>query len=262
MWHDNHVQKKQQQKDALEKHFQQLETSAIKPISNIMRRITNSEGTLWEKGEIVFSNPTYRWPTKTFEQGEFLNFKPHFPNQTDTIMKLMTEIDKHNEEVKLFRDKLTELITTKTKIPIKAVKTAEERPSIEAAVPTYLQQTLYNLTAIGLHEEAKATNYHDFRQAEIKRMTDTYWRLYTPGTLYASVTTKEEANLCKDALVELMNSEKLLIKMCAIYIDAKHLEEESRSLANLLDFICDQHDQYGKLLKREKGCAICKVIFE
>lgn len=249
--YENHREKKRIRNESLKNHFKQLEISAIKPISKIMGRITNSEGTLWERGESSSYNPRYYWPTKDFGLGEFSNFKLHFPSQADAVTKLTNEIDKHNEDCQSFTNKLKELIEEKTGL---AVRKGNERPFMHEHVPTYLQQTLHQLVKSG-------SPIHDFRQATIEREGD-FWRVRTVSTIYAEATTEQEGNSFKNGLTELMESTSLLKEMTEIYLEAQRLEKESRSLASLLDFICDQHDRYGKLLKREEDCPICKVIFE
>jgi hypothetical protein len=130
-------------------------------------------------------------------------------------------------------------------------------------VPIYLHQTLYHLAVKELVGNERGTTYYDFRKAKIERRKDAWWiTTEEPGAVYAKVTTEEEANSFKNGITELMESTSLLKEMTEIYLEAQRLENESRSLASLLDFICDQHDKYGTLLKRKKECPVCKVIFD
>jgi hypothetical protein len=268
--YDKRREKQRVQSQGLKNHFKQLETSVIKPISEMLGQITDSEGTLWQSTEGSFRNPKYYWPTKDFKEGEFANFKLHFPSQADIAARLMNEIDKHNEGHKSFLDNLTETVKEKTRIPIKYIikstGIAGERPFIYAEVPTYVQQTLYHLAVrkLGGNEKVTIHYYHDFRKARIERKKDDAWWVSTEtaDAVYAQVITEEEANLCKQTLVELMESSQLLDEMCEIYVEAERLENDSKSLASMLDFICQQYDKYGKLLRRERGCPICQVIFE
>lgn len=252
MWYGNYREKKKIQNESLKNHFKQLETNAIKPISKMMERITDSGGTLWEYGDDRAYNPTYRWPpTKAFEEGDFHIFKLHFRSQADAVAELMNKIDKHNEDCQSFTNELKELIEEKTGL---AVREGKECPFIYEHVPTYLRQTLYQLVK-------SESPTHDFQQTSIERKGD-FWRVRTVSTIYADVTTEREGNSFKNDLTGLMESTSLLKETTDIYLEAQKLEKESRSLASLLDFICDQHDRYGKLLKREESCPICKVIFE
>lgn len=265
--YESYREKRKLRNEGLRNHFKDLEAKVIKPISEIMGQITNSEGTLWLSGEARFYNPSHYWPTKDFKEGEFSGFKLHFPSQADIAVRLITEIDKHNENNKSLLNKLTKVIKENTGIPIKnIVKStgiAEERPFIYAKVPTYVQKTLYHFAARKINRNEKDTIYRDFRKAKIERKDDAWW-VYSEsiGDVYAQVKTKEEANLCKQTLIQLMESDELIEETCGMYREAKRLENESRSLASLLDFVCQQHDKYGKLLKRERDCPVCQVIFE
>jgi hypothetical protein len=235
-----------------------LEVDAIKPMSNIMCRVTNSDGTLWERGESSFYSLGYNWPTRDFETGEFLNFKLHFPSQADTAIKLMNRMDKHNGDCQSFIDKLKESIEAKTLIPVVEGK---QPPFLCSNVPVYVVRTLCQLALKKLSGKETADLEYDFSKARIDKKSD-LWQLRTNGTVYGHLSTEEQANLCKQSLIELTDSAPLIEKMRDIYSEARWLESGARGLARILDFICDQHDKYGKLLKRKKACPVCQVIFE
>jgi hypothetical protein len=223
----------------------------MEPMIKIMSGSINSEATLWIKGEESYYNPKYYWPTKDFEDGEFHIFKLHFRSQTERMIELMNEVDKHNETLRLFTSRLKELIEEKTGLPVREGK---GRPFIYTSVPTYLQQTLRQLV------ENKSPKY-DFRQARIDTKADCF-DVCSVGLSYAEVTTEDQANSCKNSLIELMESTPLLKEMRQIDGEAKRLERKSKNLASLLDFTRQQYDKYGKILSREKDCPICQVIFE
>jgi hypothetical protein len=250
MWHDNYIENKQRQKDALKKHFADLEANAIKPISEIMRRITNSGGTLWEYRKTGAYDPSYNWPTKDFEQGQYAILKLHFPDLARTVTQLTNEVDKHNEDSQSFTNRLKELIEEKTGL---TVRKGKERPFIHEHVPSYLRQTLHQLVK-------SESLTHDFRQATIEREGE-FWRVRTTGTIYAEVTTEQEGNSCKNSLIELMESTALLEEMSDISERAKRIENESRSIADLLDFTCWEYRESEQLLAEEKDCPYCQVIF-
>jgi len=286
---ENYQEKKKAHNESLRNHFSDLRKEVIIGLSQIMGGVTNSEGRLWihtesERGG-VYSSPRHTWLTKDFKEGNFHIFKLHFPSQADTTTKLMNEVDKHNENLQSFIYKLKGLIEENTGTPVREGK---KPPFIYSKVPTYLQETLCQIG------EGKSLS-HDFRQAkiepsgqilpsgdytEIREITeaeleatlegseeptvhhDSAWKLSSPTVTYALLTTQQGANRCKESLVDLMESNSLLKEMSDIYLEAKRLESEARNLASLLDFICDQHDKYGKLLKREKDCPVCQIIFQ
>lgn len=273
MWHDNYIEKKRLRKEILKNHFMDLETKVIRPLSLVMGGICSSDGKLWYRSElnshqVTYSNPSYAWSlTKDFQGEAYYAFKLHFATQEGKSTKIMSEVEKHNKNYESFKNNLGKLIQEKTDMPIRAVGAIEnfeeERPFIYAEVPTYLQQALYYLPRIDPEQRQRGKRSFDFQQSEIKREPDGYWRLHGSSAAYAQTTTEEEANLCKQTLIELMESIPLLEEMYGIYKEANRLESESRSLASLLDIICEQYDKYSsKLLKRERDCPICQVIFE
>ncbi len=259
IWYGKHQEKSNRRKDALKKHFEDLEVNAIKPISKILGRVTNSDGTLWERGESSSYSLKDNWPTKDFETGEFLNFKLHFPNQADTMVKLINDVDNHNKTCVSFDAKIKKNLEKKTGLPVRD----KGLPFIEDNVPIYLHQTLYHLAVKKLEGDTRSTTYYDFREAEIKDKNDSLWvTTKGPGAIYAKLTNMAEATSFKSAIIELMESPQLQKEMYDIYTEARLLEIVSRYCASVLEFTCDQHDKYGKLLKRKRDCPICKVIFE
>lgn len=256
--YENRREKKKIRNESLRNHFQRLEVDAIKPISDIICRVTNSRGTLWARGEDSFYSLGYNWPTKDFEMGEFSNFKLHFPNQADAVTKLINKVDKHNEDCRSFIGELKELIEEKTHVPVVEGK---QPPFLSANVPVYVGDTLYKLALKKLSGKETANLEYDFSKARIDKKPD-FWQLRTDVTVYGHLSTEEQASLCKQSLIELTDSAPLIEKMRDIYSEAQWLESGARGLARILDFTCDQHDKYGKLLKRKKACPVCQVIFE
>lgn len=259
MWHDNYIENKNRQKDALKKHFADLEASVIKPMSEIMGGVTNSEGRLWIHSRDFYSAPKSKWLTKDFKADNFYIFKLHFPTLVEPMVKLMDDVDSHNEKFLSFCMKLEENIEEKTGLTFRV----EGLPFVENNVPVYLQQTLYHLAVKKLGGNIIGTTYHDFREVEIKEKPDSFWvTTKGPGAVYAKVNTMDEATSFRDAMIELMESSQLQEEMCDLYLGAKQLEIKPRALARILDFTCDQYGKYGKLLKRKKDCPVCQVIYE
>lgn len=242
------VAKSQEKKESLRNHFKHLETIVIKPISDTMRGIATYGETLSIKGA-SYGSFHYASLITNFEQGDFYIFKLHFPKLAEKVTKQLNEVNQHNELCESFTNKLKELIEEKTGLPVSEGK---GRPFIYADVPSYLRQTLCDLA------EPKSLR-HDFRQARIEKKND-FWEVFTPGIIYAQVTTEEQGNSCKHGLIELMESTSLLEEISYILKNANQLENESRSIADLLDLTCRQYG-VGQLLNEEKDCPYCQVIF-
>ena len=247
--YENHRDSKKIRNESLKNHFKQLEESAIKPMTGIVGGIANSGGILSIKGA-SYRSPSYADSIRGFKQGGFDIFKLHFLDQAENIAKLLYEVDKHNRLFESFTNKLKKIVEEKTGLPVREGK---GRPFIYTSVPIYLQRTLCQLI------EGQLLT-HDFRQAKIEKKND-FWEVCTVGTIYAEITTEEEGNSCKASLITLMESSALLEEMSQILENAKRLENDSKSIANLLDFTCWQYRESQQLLNEEKDCPYCQVIF-
>lgn len=247
--YENYREKRKARNESLRNHFKSLEIRVIKPLIEITGQITNSEGTLSIKGA-SYGSPAYASLIRNLEQGDFDIFKLHFPDLAKKATNLVGEVDKHNKLSKSFLNNLKGLIEEKTGL---AVEEGKGRPFIFTNVPYHLRRTLCDLT------EDKPLR-HDFRQARIERKND-FWEVRTGSTSYAEVTTEEEGNSCKSGLIELMESTEPLEEMSSILKRVNQLENESRSVADLLDFTCRQYGELGQLLNEEKECPYCQVIF-
>lgn len=255
---------RQRQNEALKKHFTDLETYVFKPLIKMLKQIINQQGTLWlyDGEKKVYSNPKlFYLPMEDIKS--LLSFNIHFKNKTEDIEKLISNIVDNNELTNLFTKNLEKLVRDKTNIPVKNVANVEagEIPFIYAEVPTYLRLSLSYLAERNIDQKASLSQYFDFRNAEIKKEYD-YWRLHGSGVAYAQLATEQEAILCKEILIELMESDELQKETHFIFRNASRLEIGARRIAYELDTIIQQHAKYGKLLKRKRECTICKIIFE
>jgi hypothetical protein len=247
---ENYQEKQKARNETLKNHFKQLEASAIKPMGDTVRGIANDgRGSLSIKGASCGSR-SYAYSLSNFEQGEFYIFKLHFPEQAEKTTKLLNQVNEHNKLSESFTNKLKGLIEEKTEL---LVREGKGRPFIYTNVPFYLRQILCDLA------EAKSLG-HDFRNAEIEKPNN-FYIIRTTSTIYAEVTTQEEANSCKRGLIKLMESIPLQKETSRILERAKEVENEAGSIANLLDFICWQYRETRQLLNEEKGCPYCQVIF-
>jgi hypothetical protein len=249
-FYENRRERRQRRYESIRNHFKQLETSIIKPVTDIVRSITNSEGALSVKGASPGSL-AYNSCIKNLEQGDYYIFKLHFPDQEDKVKKLIDEVNKNNKLHELLIDRLKDLIQEKTGLP---VKRGGERPFVYEDVPYYLRQTLVQLNE---HESLR----NDFRNSTIQNQNE-LWKVGTQSIIFAEATTEVEANFCKRGLVEIMESASLFEEVSSILKKSKQLEKESRSIADLLDFICWQYRESGQLLNEHKDCPYCQVIFQ
>lgn len=248
--YESRREKRKTRNESLRNHFKDLETRIIKPRSDIVQGIRNVEGSLSIKGA-SYGSSMYATLTRDFEQEEFHIFKLHFPKQAEKATKLMSNVNKHNELCESFISKLKELIEEKTGLP---VRDGNGPPFIYTSVPYNFRQTLCQLI------EEKSLR-HDFRQATIEKKNE-LWEVHTVSTIYATVKTEGEAKSCKSGLIKLMESTSLQEETSSILKKAKQLENEARSFADLLDFICWQYRESEQLLNEERDCPYCQVIFQ
>lgn len=247
--YENSRKNRERRNESLKNHFKQLETSVIKPVSEIVGSVKNSEGSLSIKGA-SHSSPSYATLTGSIGQGEFGIFKSHFPDLAEKVSEQLNKVHKHNEIYESFTNKLGCLIEEKTDVP---VTRGGERPFIYSDVRYYLRKTL--------NELAKGESLtFDFQEATIEKL-DKFWRVSIRHNICAEVRTEAEANQCKRGLIELMELPSLREKMSCLLNSATEVENESKSIADLLDFTCWQYRESTQLLSKQEDCPYCQVIF-
>lgn len=266
IWYARYQENRQRQNKALKKHFTDLEKQYIKPTSEFLSNISNREGVLtYTNVEAQYSIDAIQtsWPMNNLNQ-DFICFKEHFSTEASEISGLREQIVINNTNNKSFNKELENLLEKRYHIPVKDYfkKSQLEKPFFSHSILSFFRLSYNEITEIvqGLRE--KNEFIFDFRQASLTRKEDNHWLLQLEGRELAQVTSKAEAELCKRALIELMETADLQVKGQNLYREAETLKDKARNLSSGLDLVCEQFGQYGKLLKRKRTCPACKLIFE
>lgn len=266
IWYGKYQEKRQRQKEALRKHFADLAERYIVPTSAFLSNISNREGVLTYTNvaaQYSIDATQTSWPMNNLNQ-DFICFKEHFSTEASEISGLREQIVINNTNNKSFNKELENLLEKRSHIPVKDYfkKSHLEKPFFSHSILSFFRFSYNEIAEIvqGLRE--KNEFIFDFRQASFTRKEDNHWLLQLEGKELAQVTNKAEAELCKRALIELMETDDLQVKGQNLYREAETLKDKARNLSSGLDLVCEQFGQYGKLLKRKRTCPVCKLIFE
>jgi len=266
IWYAGYQENRQRKNEALKKHFTDLEEQYIKPTSEFLSNISNREGILtYTNIETQYSIDATQtsWPMNNLNQ-DFICFKEHFSTKASEISGLREQIVINNTNNKSFNKELENLLEKASHIPVKDYfkKSNLEKPFFSHSILSFLRLSYNEIAEIvqGLRE--KNEFIFDFREASFTPKEDNHWLLQLEGRELAQVTKKAEAELCKRALIELMETDDLQVKGQSLYREAETLKDKARSLSSDLDLACERFGQYGKLLKRKRTCPVCKLIFE
>ena len=253
LWHDNYIESKKRRENARKNHFEDLEVRVIKPIIDTTQRINvDNRGSLNVMGATLGSVACDNLITN-FTKGDFYIFELHFPDIALKVKRLMDKVVKHEKVSSEFTNKLGNLITEKTSIPLS--RGSGGGSFIYDDVPFILRDTLCQVLVNEL-----PTN--DFTKIRIEKVGD-FWRVSNANAnkTYAEVTNEDEANRCKKSLIELMQSDLLLGELSKIIESAKNIEDESKSISDFLAFTCREYGKFGTFLGKNSDCPYCQIVF-
>ena len=116
--YDWYKERRETRNKGLRNHFRRLESDAIKPLVEFVKRIYNIDGIFQMRlGELTFSKSFLS--QIDFEQPPYCIFKMHFPNESDDAMKLLSGIEEHNERYEQCIEDIRQSLEEKTQIEIK-----------------------------------------------------------------------------------------------------------------------------------------------
>jgi len=266
IWYDRYQENRQRQNRALRKHFTDLEEQYIKPTSEFLSNFSNQCGILTycnTDAQYSIDAALTSWPTNDLDKN-FNCFKEHFSTEASEISGLREQIVINNTNNKSFNKELGNLLEKRSDIPVKDYfkKSHLEKPFFPHSILLLLRLSYNEIVEIvqGLREKNEFT--FDFRQASFTRKEDNHWLLQLEGRELAQVASEAEAELCKRALIELMETDDLQVKGQNLYREAETLKDKAMNISNSLDLVCELFSQYGKSLKRKRACPVCKLIFE
>lgn len=265
MWHDNYVEVKQRQKDALKEHYADI-IKVIRPFTEYLKKTYNDLGKIVsvssrdEKTDIG----DFFWPYSY--EGYQYEFSCHFPKQAKQFNLIIEEAQKNNEKVEELEKEL--FASLNKEFDLEAAEL-----SYNTSLPTLLREELCEIakerkSIKRKHKESPFIDLPaDWGIIKINRNQEGNFIVHTPRTNEPDrvwVETQEEASAkkFKRALSQMLNSEILITQMRDLFNNAGNLERQFRQISNESEEIQRLHLKFKKPLKRSRKCPTCKLIFK
>jgi hypothetical protein len=252
---------RQEKKEKLARHFNDLQNDALKPISDIVTNINIKNG-------YILTNAPESFDRIDSEQMEC--FQAHYTTLGDKWQKLAGKWPKqeervgcewtaHNEKVKAFEGKVEELLS-------------ERLTKAEIALPfkpyQVRQEVIANMTLSALlkslYEQAQGELVtRDVSKATIREDSD-FYTLEVGNTPWAAAKNRDIIEKCKSIFIDIQNSKDFKKEATSIIKDAKQIKSEFQELLSDLDKIrsrgfISKVPEYK--FKAVKNCPICKELF-
>ena len=255
-WHDNHIEKKEQRKEAMKNHFELLSKKVIYPMISQFKEIHN----YW--GELSPSGGGRHWSHEDIHlilnvpSEDFKIFALHFSDYSLLIRNLIKKMNEHNSQFDKYIDTLRSQLNS-----IHPLSTIPLNSSfLYAELTGNLRMTLFQIAHNKYHDiEIQPT--HDFNEAKIIKEGN-YWILTNPheSVGYARLTTQEEALACKTRLSELQNSTELILTALELSSQAETIEQSFPQMVSFLEFILEYHTSLKNIMGKNKKCMYCQAI--
>jgi len=251
---------RQEKKEKLARHFDDLQNGAIKPISDIVANINIKNGS-------IFTNSPGSFDWLDSEQLEC--FQGHYPALADKWQELAGKGPRHqgltgcrwtkqNEKARAFENKIEKSISKMLTeagitLPIKPYQIRQEL--IDRGLPETIQRTLYE------QAQGKAI-VDDFSKAAI--IEDDFYVLQLGKTKLVNAKNSEVIEKCKSIFIDVQNSEDLRKEASSVIRNAEKIRAEFEELLSNLakiksrGFISKDPKYEFKVVKR---CPICKELF-
>jgi len=266
--YNNTQEKKQEQKVQLKIHFDELKEGFLEEAILFFHNISNRHSTLtYHNDKLSYSAdatettwPMYHYGNYIKEQYE--NFKIHFPSLANSIEKLKKDIAKSNKKNKELNKKIESVLTDKTHIAVQDLSndTGSTRPYFRHLIVVFVRLSYRDMAPSDSVNGNKGESKFDFSKARIVAEKDHWLVTLADGRTCAEVVTKEEAEKCKQALIEIMNNSELQGK--SILLDALAILTltDTKVITEKLESIMKRYSTYRKSLKINRQCSTCKMI--
>ena len=237
----------------LQNHFKLLEERLIQPIAENLFKLTYYYGEISPEGKGRHWSPDDRKIELVYETELHKSFKLHFKDLSNQIEELENQINSHNDKYDSFVNEVKAEIAN-----ITSINYGRQAPCLHPGIVRCFIQTIFD----------KARNSrlsYDFIGSTIQQNGD-FWRLYRrslDGDLsgYADFTSEQQGKICKEKLIDFLESQDLLNKTLHIEINGISLNTKACKLASALDTTCWEYTILGRTLKKVNECQYCKVIF-
>jgi len=260
---ENYKEKQMRHKESLKNHFNQIEENAIRPLIDILKRIYASDAGLFVAPPSQnYGGDKPVWPTKNFDEGDFLNFKLHFPNLAGPLEQFIKKVDEKNKKIDLLMQQLQSDIEQDIHV---CFKYNVEAPCLDDAILHDIKETSLKIAKDKSNGKTSSGIAYSLEKSEVIHIvaggTDFWWLRTERGTRFAFLDNETEANEVKAKLLKFINSAPIVDEITTLFQDTIKLEKEARTLSNHLEFTCQQYSIYGTFMKKKKLCPICQIIF-
>ncbi len=246
-------------KQALISHYQILDTREIVPLIDQLKAIELF------RGQLIPFNQRINWPliekcgitSKLNLKNN--NFSIHFPEQSKQIISSIKKLDTHNSDVIDFFNIIEGCI--RLKYPIRDYFVIGDNESIfYENTPKQLMENLFLFIRDTLNN-TKTANTLDFDHSCIRKEEDRWVLTNSQETIkYAALVSRDEAQNCKQILVDLQNSTELKKKAEILVKQSNSVKVEIDEDISSLEFLRENYSKLGTILERRGNCPYCKEI--
>jgi hypothetical protein len=255
------VAKRQERKEKLRKHFDDLKIGAIEPLTEIIASIGIKNGSIITRSPQSFDR---------LDSEQLECFQAHYPAIADKWQELAGKWTRHkgltggrwarqNEKAKAFENKIEKLMSERLTeagitLPIKPYRVRQEL--IVDGIPETILKILYDQAQGG-------PVTRDFNKAAIIEDSD-FYILEVAKTKWAASMNRDIVEKCKAVLADIQKSLELREEASSVIKDAEQIEVEFQELLTSLDKIQSRgfisKDPKYKF-QPVKKCLICKELF-
>jgi len=269
IWYGRYEETRKRQSEALKKHFTDLEEQYIKPTSEFLSNFSNQNGRLtYYNTDAQYSIDAAQtsWPTNDLDKN-FDCFKAHFTTTADELLKLEKQVKINNEKNKAFNAEITASLEEKSSITVSDwfKKANLKEPFFSPSIITFIRLSYMEHMQIQSGDKEVDDlnfNFHEAVCSPSQKDNNAWLVKLKDGRHIAKVNNTDEAETCKKALIEVAEDIELVRKGQSLYTSAEALKNGAENLSQHFYLICEQHEKFGKALKKKKSCPTCKLIFE
>lgn len=261
LWNSKRIEKKREDRNNLEIHFNDLREGAVYPINEVTSHIYADYG-------YILSN--YWESLKKLNAEQFICFKAHYPILADKWLELAGEwTDREGLIGGRFREQ-NEKVDATNKEMRKSIADKIKEANINLPIKTYTGQEEINEDAItvlirNIYSRVEGEYItHDFSNAEIIDDGRGLFILKVGGTIYARTGNRNILEKCKSIFADVQNSHTLKSEASKVIETAKGIENELEKIKLELDKIqsrglISNNKRYK--FKPTEQCQICTELF-
>jgi len=244
------VAKRQEKKEKLRKHFDDLLVDCIKPLISVIARVS-----ITSSSTIITDSPG---PLEAVDAEQLECFETHY-SKLDGWRELEGKWKQHNEKVDAFEGEIKELIQAKCakkNISLPIIPSGANQEWINDNLP-------YTLSATICEKSQGSRIECDFSEAKIQEEAN-FYIVELCATKWARAGTTDMAKTLKSIFSVIQNSAEFAQQASELMKDAKQIKAKFEELLMNLEKIHSRalmsKDPRYKF-KPIKNCPICKELF-